>query len=195
MAIAQLAEVLRYRNDAIVLRFMETWDLPRAEADELFGETLKWLWLSATVSALPKPPALAISQSTKLLDEMWHTFVLFSREYHIFCHRFFGFYLHHTPTPQEEYERQIRSYERDPEAYMEELKASFSDQYELVYDLLGAETLVKWYSEYADRYTDAFMREIWRWSFSPYDTRTRESIRLAAPPAHPAAPDPGADHA
>lgn len=191
MAIAQLAEVMRYRNSAVVLRFMETWDLPRAEADELFGETTRWLWLSATVSLMPDPPALAISQSTKLIDEMWHTFVLFSRDYHLFCHRFFGFYLHHTPTPHEEYERQIKAYERDPDAFMEALRGSFTSQYELVYDLLGADTLVKWYSEYADRYTDEFMREIWRWSFSPYDTRMRQSVRLAPPPAAA----PGADHA
>jgi hypothetical protein len=195
MAIAQLDEVERYTNEAIVLRFMETWDLPRADADDLFAQMLKWLWLTATVTAWPEPVTLAISQSTKLVDEMWHTFILFSKDYSAFCDRYFGAYVHHIPTPQAEYEKQIREYERDNEAYMDGLRELFSRQYEIVYDQLGEETLVKWYSEYADRYTDEYMRQIWRWSFSPYDTRVRESVRLASPVTAPAAVgDQGGGH-
>jgi len=88
--------------------------------------------------------------------------------------------LHHTPTPRAEYDAQIESYERDPAAHMARLEATFTRQYELVHDLLGEDTLVKWYGEYADRYTDEYMRQIWRWSFSPYDTRVRQSLRIAA---------------
>jgi hypothetical protein len=180
MAIVELEQVRRYTNEAVVLRFLETWDLPRAEADDLFDQMLKWLWLSATVTTWADPPPLAISQATKLLDEMWHTFVLFTRDYVAFCDRYFGFYLHHVPTPQSEYARQIAEYERDPEKYLENLKIQFARQYEIIFDLLGEETLVKWHSEYFDRYTDEFMRGIWRWSFSPYDTRVRQGVRLSS---------------
>jgi len=180
MTIAPLSDVLQYTNEAVVLRFMETWDLPRPDADDLFVQTNKWLWLTATTATMPDAPPLAISQSTKLLDEMWHTFVLFTHDYVTYCDRYFGQYLHHTPTPRAEYDAQIESYERDPAAHMARLEATFTRQYELVHDLLGEDTLVKWYGEYADRYTDEYMRQIWRWSFSPYDTRVRQSLRIAA---------------
>jgi hypothetical protein len=180
MAIVELEQVRRYTNEAVVLRFLETWDLPRAEADELFDQMLKWLWLGATLTVRGDRLGMAISQSTKLIDEMWHTFVLFSRDYVAFCDRHFGFYLHHDPTPQSEYARQIAEYERDPQMYLESLRLQFARQYEVIYDLLGEETLVKWYSDYLNRYSDEFMREIWRWSFSPYDTRVRASMRLSS---------------
>jgi hypothetical protein len=180
MAIAKLEDIQRYTNEAVVLRFMETWDLPRAEADELFDDMLKWLWLGATVTTWANPPRLAISPSTKLVDEMWHTFILFSRDYVTFCEQFFGFYLHHSPTPRSEYERQIDGYERDPATYLHNLRLEFCRLYEVIFDLLGEQTLIKWYSVYLDRYTDEFMRRIWRWSFSPYDARVRESVRLGS---------------
>lgn len=175
-----LEEVLQYRNDAIVHRFIETWEMPFEEAADLFTQMKKWLWLSAyMIEQQTGVPDLAITQSLKLVDEMWHTFVLFTRDYCDFCDRYFGFYVHHTPTPLEEYERQIGSYERSPEEYMKRLEAQFEKQYALIYDKLGEQTLMKWYSEYLERYTDEHMRRIWRWSFSPYDTRVREQVRLA----------------
>jgi hypothetical protein len=180
MAICALEEVMQYNNEAVVLRFMETWDLPRANADDLFEQMNKWLWLNAVTATMADAPRLAISPSTKLLDEMWHTFILFTVDYVSYCDRYFGRYLHHRPTPQSEYTSAIASYERDPQAHMQAIETIFARQYELVYDLLGEATLVKWYDEYTDRYTDEYMRSIWRWSFSPYDTRVRRSLRVAA---------------
>jgi hypothetical protein len=178
MPVTALAEVMQYTNEAVVLRFMETWELPRADADDLFEQMKKWLWLSAVSTGIDGAHGLAISQSTKLLDEMWHTFILFTSDYRSFCDRHFGFYLDHGPTSRADYEAQIASYERDPRAAMGKLEAECARQYELIYDFLGEATLVKWYGEYLDRYTDEYLRQIWRWSFSPYDTRVRASVRL-----------------
>jgi hypothetical protein len=176
-----LAEVLQYRSDDVVERFQETWDLPTAECQELFVETLKWLWLSVAAKQNPEPINLAISQSLKLVDEMWHTFILFTSEYHKFCEAHFGHYIHHDPTTRAEYDRTIRDYESDREAVMDKNRALFERQYEFIYDVLGEETLVKWYDAFLERYTDEFMRSAWRWSFSPYDSRVRDKIRLGAP--------------
>lgn len=175
-----LHEVLQYRNHAVVHRFIETWDLPFGQAEELFIDMMKWLWLSACLERRSSaPPRLAVTQATKLIDEMWHTFILFTQDYHEFCDRYFGAYIHHRPTPREEYEAQISEYERDPEAYRARQQAAFLAQLELVDALLGEETLMKWYSDYLARYTDEFMMSIWRWSFSPYDTRVRTRVKLA----------------
>jgi hypothetical protein len=34
---------------------------------------------------------------SKEVDEVWHTFILFTRDYSRFCEEVFGFYLHHHP--------------------------------------------------------------------------------------------------
>lgn len=34
---------------------------------------------------------------TATIDELWHTFIIFTREYHEFCHRLGRFYIHHRP--------------------------------------------------------------------------------------------------
>ena len=174
--------------EAVVHRFRETWDVSLEEAEELFGEMKKWIWLSAHQSEQAGRVRLAISQSTKLIDEMWHTFILFTKDYHQFCDQYFGTYIHHIPTPKAVYDEAITRYEHDPDAVIAETRELFARQYELIYDVLGERTLVKWYDEYRDKYTDQHLQEIWRWSFSPYDTRVREttrveSVRVQAPAA------------
>ena len=56
---------------------------------EAFTELKKFLWLCAKSD---EQSALMVS---KLIDELWHQFILFTREYHDFCDRFFGHYIHH----------------------------------------------------------------------------------------------------
>jgi hypothetical protein len=38
-----------------------------------------------------------VAMPSKAVDEMWHEFILFTREYQAFCARAFGEFLHHTP--------------------------------------------------------------------------------------------------
>lgn len=166
-----LAELAEYKNDDIVQRFLETWDIPTEDAEELFEDMKNWLWLCAYAEENIGKVFLGFGQSTKLIDEMWHTFILFTREYHEFCLKHFGRYIHHGPTPKRIYDQTLARYERYPEMIMNENREAFTRQYQLVYEILGAETLVKWYDTYHAKYTDEYMRSVWRWSFSPYDTR------------------------
>ncbi len=39
----------------------------------------------------------AVGMPSKVVDELWHQFILMSREYSEFCDQAFGKYLHHTP--------------------------------------------------------------------------------------------------
>lgn len=38
-----------------------------------------------------------VSMPSQIADELWHEFILHTREYHEFCKRAFGGFLHHTP--------------------------------------------------------------------------------------------------
>ena len=181
MTTSTLDEVLLYRNEEVIRRFLKTWDLPRAEAEELFEETKKWLWLNAYLTEQDEnAPGLAITAPLRLLDEMWHTFILDTVEYTRFCEHYFGFFLHHKPTTQEELDEVNATLRRDPTALRAENEALFRRQYDLIYDHLGAATLLKWYSDYLERYTDQYMESAWSWSFSPHDASARKRLRLTA---------------
>jgi len=32
------------------------------------------------------------------VDNLWHTFILYTKDYEKFCHEIFGYFLHHCPT-------------------------------------------------------------------------------------------------
>jgi hypothetical protein len=38
-----------------------------------------------------------VSMPSQVADDLWHEFILYTREYDSFCHRAFGRFLHHTP--------------------------------------------------------------------------------------------------
>jgi hypothetical protein len=159
---------LEYRNDAIIYKFLERWRVPVEEARDLFTENKRWLWLAATLdNQRPKrrgTPRLVIDQPLVMVDEMWHTFVLFTREYSRYCHTRFGYFMHHAPTTRTEKQRLHREFLRAPRKTRRDAEARMRAQYQCVHDYLGEATLLKWYSHYALRYTPAFVRSIERHS-------------------------------
>ena len=38
-----------------------------------------------------------VSMPSQIVDDAWHEFILFTREYETFCKKTFGYFLHHTP--------------------------------------------------------------------------------------------------
>ena len=161
--LSPLAEVLAYEKPQIVYKFLETWDIPEAEAFELFEELKKWLWLSAG-SIIRKSegdvaPQLAITYSMTLLDEMWHTFILFSTDYTLFCKHYFGFYINHAPTTKKEKDASLKEFKADSDAFRSKIEAETALQYSYIFDHLGEETLVKWYSEWTDKVTSEFLNK------------------------------------
>lgn len=159
--IAPLEEVMAFEHPDIVPKFRESWDVPVEEAEEYFMEMKRWLWLSAN-SIFERDngeevPALAIGHSMLLLDEMWHTFILFTMDYQKFCFKYFGFYLNHGPTPPSEKVKMAKELEEDPKAFQEKIETDFRKQYSYIYDHLGEATLVRWYSEWTDRITTEYL--------------------------------------
>lgn len=56
---------------------------------EAFTELKKFLWLC------DRTDEQCILIVSKLIDELWHQFILSTIEYHDFCDQFFGHYMHH----------------------------------------------------------------------------------------------------
>jgi hypothetical protein len=133
-----LEEVLAYRHPGVVRRYAKEQGVSLAEAEEVFRETLKWLYLCYRSTTMdPEGPGCAMTPEIARLDEMWHTFILFTRDYAAFCERYFGFFLHHVPNVDEEEKPE------DPETVRPLLERHFG----LVYDVLGEDTLHNWYEE------------------------------------------------
>lgn len=64
--------------------------LPKGRVDEAIAEFRKFLKLIAMGHR-------GIGMTSRDVDEVWHTFILFTRDYAQFCKDVFGFFLHHQP--------------------------------------------------------------------------------------------------
>jgi hypothetical protein len=133
-----LAEFLRYRHEGVVRRFMRVHGVARERAEALFVEMLKWLWLARRAREA-RPPGLVLAMYPEIrgIDEMWHVFLLFTRDYAALCDSHLGAFVHHDPAP-----------EGPPEAVDEAaFSAELTALYGFVYDELGEATLRAWFEE------------------------------------------------
>jgi hypothetical protein len=127
---ATLATVLRYRNPDVLDRYLKDFGGTRKEAEHVFQETLKWLYLIQCEGSTE----CCITGDLTKIDDMWHTFILFTPDYTAFCRKLCGYYLHHQPTTGREPRISAREQRRRDRRYLE-----------LVYDTLGEETFQEWF--------------------------------------------------
>jgi len=73
-----LAAALEYRNDDVVNSFLATYAMPRDEAELLFEDVRRWMWLCVKTKA--SQTSMFIDPKMRLFDEMWHTFILFTMD-------------------------------------------------------------------------------------------------------------------
>jgi hypothetical protein len=155
---ASLARTLRYRNASVVHKFCERYALRFSEASEVFLETKRWLWLVAQSEAGGVPPVpltlIGYPQLT-VVDEMWHTFILFTEPYTTFCQTHFGRYIHHAPATHAERTRSMAERRRDPAAFDHARLEDFRRQARYVGERLGPATVRKWFRTYAQKYSAA----------------------------------------
>lgn len=151
-----LAVVLAYRNNDIIDRLVEEHRLSPDDGEEIFRETLRWLWLCSEAKKDRKMgiavPPLIIDEPVLFIDLGWHTFILFTKAYADFCDKNFGTFIHHNPTPVSKKQTLTRALERDEQA-RHNLLDQRRRQYEYIFDKLGSETLTDWYERLADKYS------------------------------------------
>lgn len=149
---SSLEQVLAYRHDDLLHRFVGLWEMSLEDAEELFDDTKRFLWLCANTSE-----PLGIDGPLVMLDEMWHNFVLYTPQYTDFCTKHFGRYLHHLPTSQAEKEKVAREAEIDAERVRRAHAATMKIQRRIIGQKLGRETLLRWYVDYPKRYDQEFL--------------------------------------
>lgn len=144
---SDLESLLLYKNQDVLESFCSSLQIAVREAETIFDDMLRFLWVSERGSSVTR---MAIDDPILIIDEMWHIFVLFTKPYGEFCHKYFGRFVHHTPTT--ETERRERSSIRDM-TELARLVEEKRERYGFVYDMLGQDIFIRWYYEYPARYS------------------------------------------
>lgn len=145
MKLPNLDELLAYKNPAVLKLYVQNYPNNKLCAEDAFREILKYLWLSKKHqyerqknpqdSTLPE--RCVMLQSMREIDEMWHEFILFTKDYSDFCMKYFGEYLHHMPN----------IFDNMPMSRAQE-NEEIDKLLPYIYDNLGEETMRIWFAEY-----------------------------------------------
>lgn len=139
-----------YVNDNVVNDFLLKFNMERSEAEMIFSEMLNWIVYCSDERTVGYR---VIDDATLIIDEMWHNFILFTKDYANFCEQYLGYFLHHFPTTLPEREKQSRRTKEEVLLYKKK-------QYELIFDVLGKEAFINWYHVFPEKYTKKYINEI-----------------------------------
>lgn len=145
MKLPSLDSLLAYKNPAVLRLYIQNYPTHFLSAEVAFEEVLKYLWLSQKnkmdLIDRPEDPSLPegiiMLRSMREIDDMWHEFILFTKDYTEFCDHYFGEYLHHLPNILDNapIERQ-------------EIEQEVKKLVPYVYESLGEESTRRWYAAY-----------------------------------------------
>jgi hypothetical protein len=154
---AGLGEILNYRNENVVGRFAEQYSISEQDAEEIFTETKRWLWLCAKRTRQVEAGSaesfqLPLFNEAFAIDMMWHTFILFTEDYARFCQTYFGFFIHHHPKTKAERQSWSERIQIDREEAWRERRQNLEKIYNYLFDELGPEILIKWCEDFPQRF-------------------------------------------
>ena len=87
---ALFSKISSYDFGNVLKKYIRDHEESKESADEVLLELKRWLTLCAMY------PTKQYVTGSKV-DDMWHTFILFTREYIHFCQEITGSYIHHCP--------------------------------------------------------------------------------------------------
>ena len=152
----KLKTILQYSNENVISRFLDMFEMPETEAQDIFKETKKFLYLT------DKGEDVFICDDMLIIDEMWHNFVLFTNDYYRFCHQYFNTFKHHIPATKQEKHQYKRKLQEQPEETKQKMLSRIEQLISLTYDHLGEATVIKWFSVYPEKYHKAYIKSIRR---------------------------------
>lgn len=161
-----LNEVMAYHNEHVIGSFMKSFDLPESETRDIFEQLKRMLWLGNEMEfdgLHDEGKAFSIDRSLLILDEMWHTFILCTKDYQQFCMEIFGYYIHHNPQVESETDKMTRHAEfsgLNEAQVIARLADEKRWQYAYVFKKLGKEIFIKWYTEFHHKYTPQRLLEL-----------------------------------
>lgn len=146
---------MAYKSDDVVQGFRRNYAVDTRTARRLFDDVKRWLWLFSIAPPRLRKTGFLIDTRLKILDEMWHNFILFTREYRAYCRALRVPYINHAPTTNRMRRVAARKRAADPEAWQRAYERDQRRFYEFVFAHLGGATLRRWYLEYPRRFSEA----------------------------------------
>jgi len=157
-----LEQVLEYTNSRVIDKFCEDYYFDKEEAVSIFRDTLMWLWLSASTE---DAQLCAMYHPMLVMDKMWHTFLVFSKEYADFCSNTFGKFIHHEPHTRRDSVKKLTPTTADPNPF-ETISREIGSFQSHVYDVLGQEAVLRWFVTYPHIYSPEELQRRSRPQFS-----------------------------
>jgi hypothetical protein len=92
--VASLNDLMEFQHGRLLGRLQKKLGIDTEDAQDLFEDLKRFLFIAGTTKEPMAPP--------ERIDEAWHHFILFTRDYEDFCEKFFGKFIHHKPYGPEE---------------------------------------------------------------------------------------------
>jgi hypothetical protein len=139
-----LNDILVYENPPVVNRFKKDFPQMAHEAETVFKDLLRFFWATelhrVERTQSPHNPnynfLFIMDEEMKPIDQMWHIFLLYTKDYMEFCERYFKQYIHHVPDI-------VPDLPQDEAAFAVNLERFLR----FTYDRLGAETVKRWFND------------------------------------------------
>jgi hypothetical protein len=136
-----LNHLLTFKSQKILDRYQQDYPENKLSSEKALREILKYFWLCEKhwLERKQEPDneslhfTCAVHPEMHEIDDMWHTFLLFTQEYAHFCQTYFDRFIHHNPVTEKEIISR-EEYEIDLQRYLP-----------YIYDNLGEETLKLWF--------------------------------------------------
>jgi len=143
--VASLKEMKQYKNTAVFKRYEKEFLNNKLTAEQAFYGVIQYLWLckkhEMDKKENPNNDAFnfvcGVYPEMREIDDMWHTFLLFTKEYADFCANYFGEFMHHVPETEDNPSPKLTDTE-------------FSRYLSYIYDNLGEATVRIWFSDLID---------------------------------------------
>jgi hypothetical protein len=140
--ISTLNEVASYKNEAVVNRFKKAFPAHQEKAEIIFEDLMKFFWASQKhyleKQDNPSDESLdfvfIMDEEMRIIDDMWHIFLLYTQDYMDYCENYFGEYIHHLPDL-------VPNMDPSPEKFEANLRRFLS----YTYDTLGEEVMKRWF--------------------------------------------------
>jgi hypothetical protein len=141
-----LNEILTYEHPAVVNRFKKEHPEFQDRAETIFKDLIRFFWASELHEKLKSSQpdnkdldfVFIMDEEMRRIDQIWHIFLLYTKDYEDFCQKYFGQFIHHLPDI-------VPNMPQDPIAFEDNL----SKFLHFTYENLGEGTVRRWFNETA----------------------------------------------
>lgn len=151
--------IKNYTNSELVKSFAFKRQISISESYQIFEDVKSFLSLHGYIKIYSKkdpldtPKQIEIDSDTYIIDEMWHSFILRTKDYALFCNEAFGKFIDHSPVPISEMKEKTLWSEEEVMEY----RLKLNKQLKFIVKVLGVNTLSRWYKEYPQKYKDPML--------------------------------------